>query len=73
MAKSEAKPKGPLKPKDPEPIETGYMIRKISLSEYQIIGLKIQGNEVIEKTLFEPDLPVIILKKLREKIANQEV
>lgn len=48
--------------------ETAYIVKKISLSEWQIKELKIFGDMVVDQKEWNADIPVIVMDKLKKHI-----
>jgi len=60
------------KPKPPGPIETAFIIRKLSLSEWQRVDLKIQDGVVIERIEREPNISAIIARNLTHDLVRND-
>lgn len=51
-----------------EKVRDAFMIKMISLAEWQVVSLKIQGDRVISQQAEEPNLPAIVWRKLGTKL-----
>lgn len=53
-------------------VENAYLIKKLSLSEWQVVDLEISGNQVLSRKERVPDIPPIVWNKLRVEIQRKE-
>jgi len=63
-----------VKPVVPEvkssPTEYGYIIRKLSLSEWQVIDIEIQDGKIVKRVEREPNLAAVVSRRLMLEIGR---
>lgn len=53
-------------------VEHAYIIKKLSLSEYQIVDVELQGSRVVSRKEREPNVSSIVMAKLFHEISRNE-
>lgn len=57
-------------PKPQGPVEKAFIVRKLSLAEWQVVDVLIQDGRVIKRTEREPNMSAIVARNLMFEIAN---
>lgn len=52
-------------------VEKAYIVKKLSLQEWQVVELQVQGDRVLSRTSKEPNLAAIVASKLMTEIRGQ--
>lgn len=62
------------KPEAPKPgkIEKAFIIRKLSLSEWQRVDIEIQDGKVISYTEYEPNISAIVARNLTYDLVRRD-